>query len=297
MHTDVAVNSFLSYLFLSLALLLLCLRDRQAPLLRYAWFFTLVIATLLALLTNQLETIAIPSILLIAALAWTANRLQGKPVWQAIFGTLFTLAALALGLHLLPGFHPLNIYHKLQLTPDAIPYNLNLNFDKTLIGLFIFGLWYQRPSPLLDWPQTSRLMIWSLPAIILTLVLLSSLAGYIRWEPKLIDQLGLWMWANLFFTCSAEEAFFRGLIQHRLALAFKNIEWGNWLALLIAATLFGLAHLGGGWSYALLAIIAGLGYGYLYQRTGRIETSILAHFGLNLVHILLFTYPALSHAG
>jgi len=44
----------------------------------------------------------------------------------------------------------------------------------------------------------------------------------------------------------------------------------------------------------VLSTVAGLGYGWVYQRTGRIEASILTHFALNLVHFLLFTYPALQ---
>ena len=41
-----------------------------------------------------------------------------------------------------------------------------------------------------------------------------------------------------------------------------------------------------------MATIAGAGYGWVYWRSGnRIEASILAHFLLNMTHILLFTYP------
>jgi uncharacterized protein len=41
----------------------------------------------------------------------------------------------------------------------------------------------------------------------------------------------------------------------------------------------------------LLAAAAGLGYAIAYQRTGRIEASMTAHFTLNATHFLLFTYP------
>ena len=53
-------------------------------------------------------------------------------------------------------------------------------------------------------------------------------------------------------------------------------------------------HLAGGWRYAALAAIAGLGYGWAMRRTGRLEAAVLTHFGLNLVHLLLFSYPALA---
>ena len=57
--------------------------------------------------------------------------------------------------------------------------------------------------------------------------------------------------------------------------------------------LFGSAHVGGGWTYVGLAAIAGIGYGWIYAATGAIGASILAHTGLNLLHLLFFSYPAL----
>ena len=48
----------------------------------------------------------------------------------------------------------------------------------------------------------------------------------------------------------------------------------------------------GGWQYATLAIVAGAGYGTVFYRSQSVEGSILAHFALNAVHFLLFTYPA-----
>jgi hypothetical protein len=45
------------------------------------------------------------------------------------------------------------------------------------------------------------------------------------------------------------------------------------------------------WSI-VLATIAGVGYGWIFWRTNRIEASILTHFLVNTTHILCFTYPA-----
>lgn len=63
---------------------------------------------------------------------------------------------------------------------------------------------------------------------------------------------------------------------------------------ILVGVLFGLAHVGGGYTYAMLATVAGIGYGYAYYRSGRIETAILTHFLLNAVHAVFFTYPALK---
>lgn len=47
----------------------------------------------------------------------------------------------------------------------------------------------------------------------------------------------------------------------------------------------------------LVATLASLGYGWAYQRSGRLEVAILAHFGLNLLHLTLFIYPMLIKEG
>jgi membrane protease YdiL (CAAX protease family) len=50
-------------------------------------------------------------------------------------------------------------------------------------------------------------------------------------------------------------------------------------------------HHHGGTIYVALSFIAGLFYGYAMMLTKRIEASIIVHFIVNLVHILMFTYP------
>jgi uncharacterized protein len=45
----------------------------------------------------------------------------------------------------------------------------------------------------------------------------------------------------------------------------------------------------------LLSSVAGMGYGWIYASTRSLAMSTLAHTGLNTVHFLFFTYPALAH--
>lgn len=43
---------------------------------------------------------------------------------------------------------------------------------------------------------------------------------------------------------------------------------------------------------ASLATLAGLGYGTIYARTQSLSAVILAHFTVNFVHFIGYTYPA-----
>jgi membrane protease YdiL (CAAX protease family) len=116
--------------------------------------------------------------------------------------------------------------------------------------------------------------------------------GHVRFDPKWPAILPHFAWANLLFTCTAEEALFRGLIQRELQGDARGGRVRTSAGLVVASVLFGAAHFAGGASLVALATLAGLGYGWIFWRTNRIEASILTHFTVNLTHLLLFTYPA-----
>jgi hypothetical protein len=101
---------------------------------------------------------------------------------------------------------------------------------------------------------------------------------------------------NLFFTCLSEEAFFRGFLQQELSRIGGLPHIAALVALVVSALLFGLVHFAGGWTYVVAGIVAGLGSGWAYHRTQRIESAMAVHFGVNAVHFLLFTYPYAARA-
>ncbi len=74
-----------------------------------------------------------------------------------------------------------------------------------------------------------------------------------------------------------EEMLFRGTIQE----AFSRL-WSPRIGLLLGSVVFGLVHLPKhapplNWRYAILATLAGLAYGWVYQRTGKLWAAALTH--------------------
>lgn len=63
------------------------------------------------------------------------------------------------------------------------------------------------------------------------------------------------------------------------------------LSLLLTALLFGLFHYKSGVLMIIFAFLAGIGYGYAFQKSEKIESAILVHFGVNITHFIFFTYP------
>lgn len=82
-------------------------------------------------------------------------------------------------------------------------------------------------------------------------------------------------------TAVPEEFLFRGLIQNLLD------RWlGSRTALAIASVIFGLSHLPDP-RYALLATLAGVAYGWVYLRTGRITASAVTHALVDAVWVIV----------
>ena len=103
----------------------------------------------------------------------------------------------------------------------------------------------------------------------------------------------VWVFSNLLFTCTSEEAFFRGFCQKNLQEYLAAKGKNEVFAVTIVAGLFGICHYAGGWEYVLLSFIAGIFYGLAYFKTKKIESSIMVHFAVNTIHFLYFSYPAL----
>jgi uncharacterized protein len=292
-----SMNFPLPFLLLALAIVLvwlppLRLGDRRLPL----WTLAFGGACIAGALTPSPPVLAPPALAGLTGLAALAWAGAAAPTWRGTLTTSAAVLALALSLHLLPGFHPAVLFHDVRLTPDAAPFALALGFDKAAAGLLLLAAFSMRAA---SWRQFAS----QLPAIAAAAVATSVVAigialaaGYVRFEPKWVEASPAFLLANLLFTCVAEEAFFVGLIQERLmrlAETRRQPAW-RWIAIAVSTVLFGLAHAGGGTTWMLVATVAGLGYAAIYARTRTIESAILVHFAVNAAHFIAFTYPRLA---
>lgn len=206
--------------------------------------------------------------------------------------TIASILALALALHLLPGFNNPVLLPPSIISDNAPSFQLYVNLDKAVAGLLILGI--LNPTGIRSWSKqinTHRLLM--ICTIIIPL-LIGLATQTIRLDIKIGWITLIFALVNLLFTCVAEEAFFRLLIQAPLAKSLSAIKYSKWIVVSIMGLLFGVAHLGGGLSFALMAGLAGFGFSLVYQRTQSIELTILTHFGLNIIHFVFFTYP-LAH--
>lgn len=213
--------------------------------------------------------------------------------WLRVTGhCLFLITGLGLAPHLLPGFNNATVIDGARFTADAAPFSMRLNLDKPLLGFWIL-LACPWLLPSVSWQRCLTVTAVALVTTAFLCLGLAVLLDTLRWAPKWPEQGLLWAANNLLLVTVAEELFFRAYLQGHFERWLKPLAAGPLLAITASALLFGLAHAGSGWHMVLLAGIAGIGYGVAF-RLGGLGASIICHFGLNLTHFALFTYPMLG---
>ncbi len=285
----------LTYGFLYLSVIFLWIPAfKSIPL----WRLALGVAIAFGVISHRIDGVGLGLIVLLFGTTFCLSQ-KKWPLWIRVLSAVI-LFVLGLGLGLsgihgfLPGFHNLLVLNHVQISHNGIPFSLYLNFDKTIVGLCIIGILHQRIKTDVEWRRMFQLMMPGALWVIVGIACLAFALQFVTFDLKVSQYLPIWAITNLLFVCLAEEGFFRGFIQKYISLCLRRLKYGDAIAISIAAILFGLSHFMGGPRYVLLATVAGLGYGWIYCRTQRIEAAMLTHFSLNLVHFLCFTYPALA---
>lgn len=281
-----------SLAFISLILALISLWIHKKP---WLWGSFLAISFIFAFIGKLIDLkIFVALVLLgVAHLALTAN-IKGM-VRIVLIGVAFFIS-IALLAHFFPGFHNWKIGENLQISQDAYPYTLYLNYDKPFIGFFPLAV----SIPLLSKMHLRTVALKTIALTLLGVMILIILSLYLHLveiDLKLPHISAIWLIANLFFVCIPEEAFFRGFLQREIDQSL-NTKWSGTVAVISVSLLFALLHFAFVQDFAFisLAFIASLIYGGVYQATRSIESSIFCHYLFNAIHFFCFTYPALRGA-
>ena len=197
-------------------------------------------------------------------------------------------------MHFFPGFNNICIIKNIQISKNAIPFSLYLNYNSIIPTYFL--LLFSSEIRLLK--SLSKLLpviksgfSYGLIAVFI-LIPISYLFDFIKFDFKLTYYTLAFIFVNLIFTCLSEEIFWRGFIQSRLQKYFNPI-----IAVIITSFAFAFIHITfAGIRFSVLAFIVSLIYGTAYSKTKKIEVNIICHYLVNIGQFIFFTYPILVKA-
>jgi len=262
------------------------------------WLWLMALTVICGFIESHLNITGLVAIGLYVALYLGALHLK-SPITRIISTIFFIVSSLVLAIHLVPGFYNLPVVINELITPDAIPYTLYANLDKGMAGLFVCAYFFSMNKTAIKKDVNNDIKVKvTQPVIIILSTILATLivalmSGIVNFYPKVPNFWLAFIAINLLFTCVAEEALFRGVLQTKLSQLITPTRL-KILAPILIACVFALAHFMGGLSYIAVAAVAGFGYGYIFYKTQRLEWAILCHWLVNVCHFFLFTYPMIG---
>ena len=251
-------------------------------------FVVACLSVLCLALANRLTLVSASLLISLMLLAGNVHRVK-LPLLRRPLAWGVAIISLALAVHGVPGFSNYMVFEQVLISSNAHPVNLNANIDKAFAGIILLLLAITLKLQPAQKPKEAGFSL--IPVFTLAVLVVAYLTG-LDIDIKLPQVTVAFIVTNLIFSVIAEEAFFRVIIQNSLILALKDkVRYSSQIAIILASLLFGMAHIGGGWHFVILATFAGLVYGYAYHKTGRISIAILTHLSVNVGHFLLLVYP------
>lgn len=251
-------------------------------------------------LSKVVLPLGIFSIGLLAVSAHYASRSDITPFRRNSAYFLTVLMSLAIAMHKVPGFQNYLVVENINLTPNSLGFTLYANLDKGLVGFILLNFFCETIPSIDEFKDGLKKMAVPSVMTITGVFLIAYCVKWVGFDPGLKPYFLQFLVINLFFVCFAEEAFFRGFLQEIISQKLGRAKFASAWSLVICSMLFGLTHFNGKIPVnqaligVLLGTLAGLGYGYVYQKTRKVEYAVLLHFALNMIHFIAFTYPSMK---
>ena len=270
-------------------------------------FIALLIFIGSSLIAGLMSLTSLATVALGLGALWMLTQ-SNRPWFKVALIAIICMICFALATHQLPGFARPLLFDQVLGQSDT-PYLLYLNIDKAFAAwllLAMMGAW-QPVSTYADGcaqraKNLNRRQVFFLIAITVGIIVASGFLLGVPFDKKPLERdfvifLMTFIAINGLITCVAEELFFRGVIQNGAKTIWAKSRLKHWaspLAIASSAILFAAAHCHPSphlWKVMALVTIAGLGYGYIYDRCNHIAPAIITHLLVNAIHVLAFQYP------
>ncbi|MFA0809637.1 CPBP family intramembrane glutamic endopeptidase [Microbulbifer epialgicus] len=220
---------------------------------------------------------------MLAPVIWLAlTGIEIYKGWQR--GVLFLITALLMlvaGLNIIPGSERIQVLPPYTDSTGNLIY-ASINSGKAVIAIALLAF-------MLRLRQTIQLAELPYLFAAIAIPVLSGLLLY-GYSYKASLTIFIAILINLLIVCISEEGFFRWILQRGLAEVLGR--W-RWVSVPVIALVFTLLHVG--WSAdpaaKFLLGLAALCYAMLWYLRSNFWLCVFAHWGVNLLHMLILPYP------
>lgn len=103
---------------------------------------------------------------------------------------------------------------------------------------------------------------------------------------------------SLIIICFTEEILYRLILQNWCYQVLRGYSrsLASWLAIVVVSLIYALFHIELGPLVVVIYFFIGSAYGYVYQKSGKIEVAILVHFAVRLTFGLVVAFYAHNYA-
>ena len=148
------------------------------------WYIPAIVSAVIATTASLISNTALTSSVIVIALTILVEKNAiAHSAMNKFFKILLVLLCVVLALHIVPGYHNINIVHNTVIKNNSVPYSFWLNYDKALAGLVLTVCF-------VDVAQVAtafqRIFFWTITGTIGStfLILVPNLAfGKIGWDP------------------------------------------------------------------------------------------------------------------
>jgi uncharacterized protein len=257
-----------------------------------AKYFLAAVIIAILFLAGVLQFIGVCFILLLLVAMLLACHKNIPFLIRAAFAVIATIGFFGFSLGLIPGFIKTLVVDKVLMGHSTQPFSMNIGYAKGVMGMLMLLVWIKAEANFSELMMKIFRSLRTMIGLVVLFLAFAATAGF-SFDPKWYWFTPYFLIANLCLTVVAEEVFFRSIMQQKIMeWLTQHTKFAELIALLSVSIFFGLLHLGGGLTYAALATLAGIMYGWLYWRYQSIHSAILCHFLVNMLHFIFLQYPA-----
>lgn len=202
--------SQLTFACLFLSVVLLWSPARQ---LRYLWLMTAIPALICGYYAHHIDLYGLGWVGLLAAMCILLQQIKISSVGGILLCLGITGLSVAIGMHVLPGFHNLKVIDHAEISAAAIPYTLYWNINQTCVGLILLGFTHARINSRKEFTAMLPTTILLSCITIATTLALAYYFGTVHFEPKFPAQF---LWSATNYWCALPK-------KHYFAVSFKSI--------------------------------------------------------------------------